>query len=225
MNCSGCFVPLRLKQSFVLAATLCFLWLAAAWAHAQQIRIVAFGDSGVFGSGRSSATGMSGGVPLSQAFPALIERNLRMRGWDVKVTNKGVPGDLASRALARVDRDIPAGTHLTLVFIGGNDLRQRASPDAVNADRRRIVAAIVAKGSRAILIVSGPPPQANPDIVLWKAVPWAAGLWDPRTFYPAPQFDSGDREHLNAQGNELIAERAVPDIEEFLRNMGFQPKP
>lgn len=188
-------------------------------AQAEQIRIVAFGDSGVYGSGRSSSTGINGGVSPSRAFPALIQRNLRARGWDVEVANKGVPGDLASRALSRVDRDVPAGTHLTLVFIGGNDRRDGATREAIVVNQRKIIAAIREKGSKVLLIRGTPPAQPNPIVVLWTE-----GLWDTQTGYPNDPYDSGDREHLNAKGNELIAERAVPDIERVLGNMGFQPK-
>jgi lysophospholipase L1-like esterase len=193
---------------------------AASSVHAETIRIVAFGDSGVYGSGRSSSTGMSGGVPVSQAFPARIEQKLRARGWDVAVSNQGVSGDRASTALSRVDSAVPRGTHLTLVMLGGNDLRAGASFEEVGANMRKIGAAILGKGSRLMIIRTRQPPtsQPNPYLVLW-----AAGLWDTRGI-PAPQYDSGDREHLNVAGNDVIAERAVPDIERVLRELGFKPK-
>ena len=51
---------------------------AAAWAAAgaETINIVAFGDSGVFGSGQGR---IPGGVPVAEAYPAKLERALRAR--------------------------------------------------------------------------------------------------------------------------------------------------
>jgi lysophospholipase L1-like esterase len=191
---------------------------AATSVHAETIRIVAFGDSGVYGSGRSSSTRMHGGVPISKAFPALIEQKLHARGWDVEVANQGVPGDRASVALARVDSAVPRGTHLTIVMLGGNDMRAGASPEDVRANLQKIGAAIVQKGSRILIMVAREQRPPNPILVHWRV-----GLWDERGF-PQPQYDSGDREHLNAAGNVVIAERAIPDIERVLRELRFKPK-
>ncbi len=208
-----------MKKTLALICGLTLLGCASS-AQAETIRIVAFGDSGVYGSGRSSSTRIVGGVPVSNAFPALIEQKLRARGWDVTVTNQGVPGDRASAALSRVDSAVPPGTHLTLVMLGGNDMRAGASFEEIGANMRKIGGAILAKGSRLMIIRTRVPPNSPPNPYL---VLWAAGLWDTRGF-PAPEYDSGDREHLNAAGNEVLAERAVPDIERVLRELGFKPK-
>src|SRR5262247_2465052 len=135
-----------MKKTLALICGSALLGWAAASAQAETIRIVAFGDSGVYGSGRSSSTRMEGGVPISKAFPALIEQKLRARGWDVTVSNQGVPGDRASTALSRVDSAVPRGTHLTLVMLGGNDLRAGASYEDVGANMRKIGAAILGRG-------------------------------------------------------------------------------
>jgi len=158
-----------------------------------------------------------GGVPISRAFPALIEQKLRARGWDVEVTNRGVPGDLASVALARVDSAVPAGTHLTIVMLGGNDARAGAPRDQIRGNLQRIARAILQRGSRVLTMVAQEQRPPNPTLVHWRVGLWVNGI-------PLPQYDSGDREHLNDAGNEVIASRAVPDIERVLRGMGFTPQ-
>ena len=187
-------------------------------ANAQQIQIVAFGHSGVTGNGKSSATGISGGVPMAEAWPALIERNLRSRGWDVKVTNKGIAGDTAARALRRVDADVPQGTTLTLIWMGENEVRAGAKVEDARKDVEAVAQAAQKKSSRILLLA-----QRQPDPPLRFVVTWISGTYDPKTFYPIAQYDSGDKEHLNAAGNELIAQRAVPDLERVLAELGFKP--
>jgi acyl-CoA thioesterase I len=72
----------RNRTIFVIAVVL--LTTAMAAAHAETIQIVAFGDSGVFGSGQGRS---HGGVPVTEAYPAKLERALRARGWNVSVSN------------------------------------------------------------------------------------------------------------------------------------------
>jgi acyl-CoA thioesterase-1 len=67
---------------------------ASATAGAETINIVAFGDSGVFGSGQGRTPG---GVSVAEAYPAKLERTLRARGWDVAVSNQGVRGATARK--------------------------------------------------------------------------------------------------------------------------------
>jgi acyl-CoA thioesterase-1 len=69
-----------------LAIALVLSAVASAAGRAETVNIVAFGDSGVFGSGQGRTPG---GVPVAEAYPAKLERALRARGWDVSVSNQG----------------------------------------------------------------------------------------------------------------------------------------
>lgn len=202
----------RALQILLLALALAGLATAAS----AEIRIVAFGDSGTYGSGYSSFTRAPGGVPQSQAFPAQIERRLRARGWDVTVVNEGVPGDRASRALARVPSAVPPGTVLTIVELGGNDRKYGESRQVMGENLRAIGNAIAERGSAVLIVTAGFGSGPN-------TVHWLQGLRDRQTGRLLPQYDSGDAMHLNVAGNELVAERAIPDIERVLRRLGFQP--
>lgn len=207
-----------MSRTFSQLVFVLLLLILPPLAHAQQISIVAFGHSGVTGNGKSSATGLSGGVPMAEAWPALVERKLQARGWDVKVTNKGIAGDTAARALRRVDADVPQGTPLTLIWIGGNEVRAGAKVEDARKDVMAVAQAASKKSSRILLLADRQrdPPRQN-------VVTWISGTYDPQTYYPVAQYDSGDKEHLNAAGNELIAQRAVPDVERVLTELGFKP--
>lgn len=134
------------------------------------------------------------------------------------MTNKGIAGDTAALALRRVDADVPQGTTLTMIWIGSNEARAGARPDDVMKDVTAVAQAARKKSSRILLLA-----DRQPDPPLRFVVTWISGTYDPQTKYPVAQYDSGDKEHLNAAGNELIAQRAVPDVERVLTELGFKP--
>ena len=180
------------------------LWRPMA-AHAE-VRIVAIGDSIVLGSGTSFAGGR-GGVSMSQAWPAVLERMLRSQGWNVTVVNQGVNGEESSGTLARVGSAVPVGTDLTVVMVGGKDMLNHVSHETLRSNLKAIAEAIRARGS-AVLIEY---PKAT------------EGMRDPVTHYAIAEYDSGDHEHFNAAGNELIASRILSEAERELRKRGLEP--
>src|ERR1700736_1395964 len=89
-----------------LAVTLVLSVSALVAAQAETINIVALGDSNTFGSGQGRTPG---GVPVAEAYPAKLELALRARGWDVSVSNQGLPGNTARGALYHPRSEDTAG--------------------------------------------------------------------------------------------------------------------
>lgn len=81
---------------------------------AQPALIVALGASNTAGYG----------VGADHAFPAVLERLLRERGVFARVVNAGNAGQTTGEMLARMERDIPAGTALVVFQPGSNDIRK-----------------------------------------------------------------------------------------------------
>ena len=206
-----------------LAIALVLSAAASAAAGAETINIVAFGDSGVFGSGQGRT---SGGVPAAEAYPAKLERALRAKGWDVLVSHQGVLGGTARDAVYNIDCRIPPLTKLTIIQFGWND---RFLLDASAGDIARSLAEIIrrvrAKGSAAILVREWPPS----DAAAFAAVEQSADsfvTWYSDVNYGGklrPEYDSGDHAHLNAAGTDVIVARAVPDVERLLMRLGSRP--
>ena len=73
--------------------------------------IVAFGDS--LTSGR--------GLPLEQAFPAVLERRLRAQGLPFRVVNHGVSGDTTSDGVRRVKAALAEQPEILILALGAND--------------------------------------------------------------------------------------------------------
>jgi acyl-CoA thioesterase I len=198
--------------------------VAPRWALAETIKIVAFGDSGTQGSGRAHRSGQTGGVPMTEAWPAKLESALRAKGWDVSVLNKGTAGQTARDAVSYVDMRVPAGTNLTIVWYGGNDIWAGTSKADIAASLSEIVAKVRAKGSVVILVAcSGDPAFSAVKQSADASVCWTQGMSTPIPGGPLPQYNSGDGEHFNAAGNDVIAARAVPDVERVLTQHGLRP--
>ena len=196
---------------------------ASAPANAETINIVAFGDSGVFGSGQGRTPG---GVPVAEAYPAKLERALRARGWDVSVSNQGVRGATARNAVYTIDQSIPPLTKLTIIQFGSNDRNLLfASAGDIAQSLQEIIRRVRAKGSAVILVRQWP----QSDAAAFAGVEQSADslvTWYSDVHYDGklrPEYDSGDHAHLNAAGTDVIVARAVPDVERLLMRLGARP--
>jgi lysophospholipase L1-like esterase len=89
--------------------------LVEAFKKTKLIRVVAIGSSSTAGSGASSP---------HASFPAQLDDELERRfdGWDFKVTNLGIGGQLARDMFERMERDvISREPHVVLWQTGVND--------------------------------------------------------------------------------------------------------
>jgi acyl-CoA thioesterase-1 len=219
-----------MKRTALLVALCLYMCPALVEAaSAEAIKIVAFGDSLTYGSGRSRSTGRTGGVPVSEAYPAKLERALRARGWDVSISNRGIPGRTSGQGLAAVDASVPAGTTLTIVQFGLNDYATGIPPSNIAANLIQIINKVRAKGSSVILMHMWY--QAD-EAYFAQAIQsadgytrWFRGFVVPGTkpFVIRPEYDSGDGEHPNAAFTDIVVGRAVQDVEAILRRRGLKP--
>jgi len=102
-----------LCRSRLTGGLLLSLAAGAALAQTAALRIVALGASNTAGWG----------VAPSESYPAQLEALLAAKGMPASVANAGVPGDTTGGMLARLDREVPAGTHLVILQPGTNDER------------------------------------------------------------------------------------------------------
>jgi len=83
-------------------------------ADADQIQIVAFGDS--------ITEGTYGGAFPSHIWTAILQSKLRESGMDVHLINSGVPGETAPHGLQRFSYDVLAEKpQVVLIMYGAND--------------------------------------------------------------------------------------------------------
>ena len=113
-----------IRVIITLASTILF-----ARAGAAQTGIVALGDSNTAGFG----------VAQHAAFPAQLEGMLRAAGNDVRVFNAGVAGDTFGAMLARLDYYVPAGTQITILQGGYNDVQRGGDSGSIAGSIQAIV--------------------------------------------------------------------------------------
>src|SRR5689334_9759641 len=117
-------------------ATLSFVYVA----DAASVRIVAIGASNTSGYA----------VGASNAWPALLERMLKAKGYDVSVTNAGVTAETSSATVARVDSAVTPGTKIVIYDLGGGNDRDSGQGSQTAGNAALIAQKIRARGAVAI---------------------------------------------------------------------------
>ena len=61
------------------------------------------------------------GLPIGQAYPALLQERLNKDGLEYDVVNAGVSGDTSAGGLSRLDWALDGDVRVLIVALGGND--------------------------------------------------------------------------------------------------------
>jgi acyl-CoA thioesterase-1 len=165
------------------------------------------------------------GLAEDEAFPALIEAELREEGFAVRVVNAGVSGDTSAGGLARLDWLLAQGPAVVVVGLGANDGLRGLPLEATEENLRQIVRRSQEAGARVVLLGMRIPPSYGLDYAgrfrdLYEEV--ADDLDVPRVPFlldgvaARPALNLPDRVHPNAQGHRKIAETVYPYVEDEL---------
>jgi acyl-CoA thioesterase-1 len=167
------------------------------------------------------------GVPPTQAYPRLVEKNLLPMFPGLRIINGAVSGSLSSSLESRlrffVSRDKP--THV-FIAIGGNDARQGTSPAQI---RSQIQAGIdLARREKVLPILAGFRIFTNlgedfarrfaavyPALAQKNKIPLIPFLLE--GVGGVPEYNLPDGFHPNAKGHQKIAELVTPRLRDELR--------
>src|SRR5689334_5989517 len=130
---------------------------AAGSSQARPLHIVAIGASNTSGLG----------VGEQNAYPAILERLLRQKGIDARVTNAGVWGDVTAGMRNRLDSAVPKDTDIVILQPGGNDLRFFGTKEARRANIAAMVQHLHTRGIRVIVYDPDPVPR---DFYQWDGI-------------------------------------------------------
>jgi acyl-CoA thioesterase-1 len=120
----------------------------------RKLRIVTLGSSSTQGTGAS--------IEAERSYPAQLERVLRWRYPDagIEVINKGIAGEIVTRNLARLNRDVLALTPDIVIWqVGTNDAIYLGNATAVMVQVRRGIERIRASGAGLVLMSGQPLPN------------------------------------------------------------------
>ncbi len=191
----------RLRQ--VLLAAFALICALAAPALAKTLHIVALGDS--------LTAGYS--LPADAAYPAVLQKALRAKGFDVEIANAGVSGDTSSDALARLDWAVPDGTDGVILEIGANDMLRGLNPEIARKNIGTILARLRQRKIPVLILGMRAAPNFGVDYAK-KFNPLYAELakkYD-APLYPFfldgvaghPKMQLPDGMHPNARGVQII---------------------
>jgi acyl-CoA thioesterase I len=188
----------------------------------KPIKMVVLGDS------LSAGFGLSG----SDAFPAKLQKALKVKGIDVDMINAGVSGDTSSGGRDRLDWSVPDGTRAVIVELGANDALRGTDPMVTRAALSDIVTRLKARGIAVLLCgMLAPPNYGNefaarfnaiyPDIAKSSGVP----------LYPfflegvaaEARLNQADGMHPTAEGVDVIVRNILPTVEALLGTVSGQP--
>jgi acyl-CoA thioesterase I len=188
-------------------------------ASARTLQIVALGDSLTAGLG----------LPPGQAFPEVLEKALRAKGYDVAISNAGVSGETAADGLARYQWAVPAGTDALIVELGANDMLRGLDPAAAKASLATILTqakaahiAILLTGMRAAPNM-GADYQARFDAIypdLAKSFGVALYPFFLDGIAADPKLNQKDGLHPTREGVERIVANIMPAVEALLAGVG-----
>ncbi|HSG55806.1 MAG TPA: GDSL-type esterase/lipase family protein, partial [Paracoccaceae bacterium] len=116
--------------------------LAAAPAAAQEVTLVAFGDSLTQGYGLIEQEGF---VPQLRDW-------LSGQGEEVRVVNAGVSGDTTAGGAARVAWTLTPEVDAMIVSLGGNDLLRGVAPEVSRGNIETILQVAQAAGVKVLLV-------------------------------------------------------------------------
>lgn len=203
----------RVLRAFAFACLAVLAATAQGWSSGANL--VGFGDS------------LMAGYQLGpgESFPERLEAALRARGHDVSVANAGVSGDTTSGGLSRLDWSVPDGTNLVILELGANDMLRGIPPELTEKNLDSMIARLKERNIGVVLMGMLAAPNLGPDYgdafdAIYPRLAEKHGVPLHPFFLDGVAAQSGlllsDGMHPNAEGVDIMVERALPVIEAAL---------
>jgi acyl-CoA thioesterase-1 len=208
---------------FVHMLVLGMVLMAAGTALAQTpgtevtkpIKMVVLGDSLSAGFGLSAPA----------AFPARLQKSLKLKGIAVDMINAGVSGDTSSGGRDRLEWSVPDGTEAVIVELGANDALRGTDPTVTRAALSDILTRLKARKIAVLLCGMLAPPNYGADYsarfnAIYPDLAKSFGV----PLYPfflegvaaQTRLNQADGLHPTAEGVDVIVKNMLPSVEAFL---------
>ncbi len=181
----------------------------------KPIKVVVLGDS------LSAGLGLSG----SAAFPARLQKSLKLKGIEVDMINAGVSGDTSSGGRDRLDWSVPEGTEAVILELGANDALRGTDPKVTRSALTDILKRLKARKIAVLLCGMLAPPNYGSDYsarfnAIYPELAKSFGV----PLYPFflegvaadARLNQADGLHPTAEGVDVIVKNILPTVEAFL---------
>ncbi|MDR3440455.1 arylesterase [Telmatospirillum sp.] len=188
---------------------------AAAAMDTTPIHILAFGDSLTAGYN----------LPAANAFPVRLEAALKLKGYQVRITNAGVSGDTTAGGRARLDWALADRPDFAIVELGANDALRGLAPNLAYENLDAILDTLASRHVKVLLAGMLAPRNMGASysndfdaIYPRLAAKWKVPLYpfflDGVTLHP--ELTLPDGMHPNPQGVDRIVAGILPAVEALL---------
>jgi acyl-CoA thioesterase I len=181
----------------------------------KPIKMVVLGDS------------LSAGLGLSEAsaFPARLQKSLKVNGIEVDMINAGVSGDTSSGGRDRLDWSVPDGTEAVILELGANDALRGTDPKITRSALSDILTRLKARKIAVLLCGMLAPPNYGSDYsarfnAIYPDLAKSFGV----PLYPFflegvatdAKLNQADGMHPTAEGVDVIVKNILPTVQAFL---------
>lgn len=198
------------RKTGLAVLALCAALLSTGASVAEEVRIVALGDSLTHGYGLAPEAG----------FVPQLESWLRENGApEAVVVNAGVSGDTTAGGRARLGWSLGEGADALIVELGGNDLLRAIDPAESRANLDAILAEATARGLPVLVAGMraptnyGPEYQAAFDAMYPELAEAYGAIYDPfflEGMIGKPDLFQPDGIHPNEEGVKTLVARFGP---------------
>lgn len=206
-----------MNQLKLFASFIVMLLLASAMPLQDTKTIVFFGDSLTAGYGLST----------EQAFPALIENELKDNGHNIRVINAGLSGETTAGGLSRISWILKQPVDYFVLELGANDALRGLPLKQTRENLQGIIDKVKAQSPTAKIIVAGmmaPPNLGDEYVKQFRAIfPTVAKNNDALLIPFLLEGVAGDESlnladgiHPNAKGHRIVAKHVIGFINQVL---------
>lgn len=202
-----------------------------AASHAETNRLNAERPTTIVFIGDSLTQGY--GVRAEEAFPELVGKILRERGYSVKTINGGISGSVTAEADRRLRWYLRADPQIVVLALGANDGMKGTPPEVIENNLRKAIE--LAKSHNLRIVLAGLKMFTNlgpayvrkfdaiyPRLAREFQIPLIPFLLEDVALQK--EYNQTDMRHPNAKGHELIAARVVIVLEKILKDLSKEKK-
>lgn len=179
--------------------------------------ILIFGDSLTAGYGLSP----------EEAFPALVEKQLKETGKSCKVINAGLSGETSAGGLSRIEWVLRQPIDVFMLELGGNDGLRGLPLEQTKKNLQSIIDKVKVKNPNAKIVITGmmvPPNMGTDYTTQFKAIFPELAKKNKATLLPFllegvagdEKLNLPDGIHPNIEGHKIVAKTVTKTISPLL---------
>jgi acyl-CoA thioesterase-1 len=167
------------------------------------------------------------GLTIEQAFPALIEQDLKQKGKNVKVINAGLSGETSAGGSTRIDWVLRQPIDVFVLELGANDGLRGVPLEETRKNLQAIIDKVRAKNPNVKIVVAGmmvPPNMGKPYSDGFQKIFPEIAKKNNATLIPFllegvagdEKLNQADGIHPTVEGHKIVARNVMKSIQGLL---------